>query len=294
MNNQKGGYITSSFVSQIIMDLSRRNNQTPEMKRAINNSITNTGHGCILLGSSARLENGDRNIRMLVGAHFSRHGNLKIGTFGGGCNRGEITIDTMIREIIEEIFNIEASSEMINRIRDFLNINTDYYYIFQVSDIKRAYSYIFDVSILGDFIRIIIEIYRPRNIAFFIPAYDGLSNLDLYLDTNVSYSDTSSFSGENPAYGPNSTIKLVEFMRTRVISRAIFETYRRLGIRRPSGLDEVKYLSFVSLNKLILSIPSGSYNIFNFNKHRRENLRMQGFLIKLLSKDLIRFINRYQ
>ncbi len=294
MNNQKGGYITTSFVSQIIMDLSRRNNQTPEMKRGINNSVTNTGHGCILLGSSARLENGDRNIRMLVGAHFARHGTLKIGTFGGGCNRGEITIDTMIRETIEEIFNFEASQTMINSIRDFLNINTDYYYIFQVNDIKRAYSYIFDVSILGDFIKIIIEIHRPRNIAFFIPANEGLSNVNLYMDSNIKYSDTSSFSGANPEPGTSSTIKLVEFMKARVISHGIFETYRRLGIRRPSGLDEVKYLSFVSLNKLISSAPGGYYNLFNFNKNRREHLRMQEFLIKLLSKDLIRFINSYQ
>ncbi len=294
MNNQFGGYIISSFVNQIINDISRRANQTPEIKRAINSSITNTGHGCILLGSSSRLEGGDRNIRMLVGAHFARHGNLKIGTFGGGCNRGEMTIDTMIRETIEEIFNFRASQSMIERIREFLNINTHLYYIFQVSDTTRAYSYIFDISILGDFIKIIRDIHQPQNITFFIPADDGLSNLNLYLDANIRYSDTSSFSGANPEVGPENTIRLIEFMRNRYISRGIFETYRRLRIHREAGLDEIKYLSFVSLSKLLAGVPARRYKLFNFNKNRRENLEMQDFLVRLLSKDIMRAILNYQ
>ncbi len=294
MNNQYGGYITSSFVSQIIIDISRRANQTPDIKRDINRSITNTGHGSILLGSSSRLEGGSRNIRMLVGAHFARHGTLKIGTFGGKCNRNEMTIDTVIRETIEEIFNIESSQIMIDRIRDFLNINTDYYYIFQASETTTAYSYIFDVSILGDIIRIIDQIYRQQNMVLNIPANDGFSNIDLFLDANVVFSDTSSFSGINPSYGPNSTIRLVEFMRSRYLSRGIFDTYRRMGIRRPSGLDEIKYLSFVSLSKLLTSAPYGRYDLFNFTRSRRENLQMQVLLIKLLGKDIMRYILSYQ
>ncbi len=293
MNHQQGGYIKSSFIGQIIMDLSSRTNQTPEIKRSVNSSITNTGHGSILLGTSARLERGDRNIRMLVGAHFGRHGTLKIGTFGGGCNRNEMTIDTVIRETIEEIFNFDVCQTTINRIRDFLNTNTDYYYIFQVSERTQAYSYIFDVSILGDFIRIILEVYQPQNIARFIPANDGFSNINLYLDPNVKYSDLSSFSGANCEYGPNFTIKLIEFMRTRTISHKILEIKRTRGIRTP-GLDEVKYLSFVSLSKLISSASSGSYNLFNFNKNRREYLRIQDFLIKLLCTDIIQNILNYQ
>ncbi len=294
MDNQYGGYITTSFVSQIIIDISIRTNQTPEIKRAINNSITNTGHGSILLGSSRRLEGGDRNIRMLVGAHFSRHDSLKIGGFGGKCNRGEITIDTMIRETIEEIFNIEVSPLMIDTIRNFLNINTDYYYIYLFSERNPAYSYIFDVSILGDFIRIINQIYRQQNIELSIPANDGFSNIDLYLESDIRFSDTSSFNGANPERGYGNTIRLVEFMRSRYLSRGIFETYRRMGITRPSGLDEIKYLSFVSLTKLLASAPSGRYELFNFNKNRRESLRMKHFLINLLGKDIIRFISSYQ
>jgi hypothetical protein len=296
MNNQYGGYVKSSFVSQIIIDISRRNNQTPENKRGINMSITNTGHGCILLGSSSRLEGGSRNIRMLVGAHFARNRTLKIGTFGGKCNMDELTIDTMIRETIEEIFNFETSQVMINSIREYLNINTDYYYIFKLGD-SNAYSYIFDISILGDFIRIIDIINRPLNIALYIPANDGFSNINSYLDSNVKYSDTSSFNGinnESIEGATGTTIKLVEFMRNRYLSKRIFETYRQLGIRMAHGLNEIKYLSFASLSKLIASAPSGRYDLFNFTKNRLENLKINRLLIKLLGKDIIRFISTYQ
>jgi len=292
MSNQYGGYITSSFASQIIIDISRRTNQTPEIKRAINMSVTNSGHGSILLGSSARLENGDRNIRILVGAHFARHGQLKIGTFGGRCNRDEMTIDTMIRETIEEIFNFESSVLMIERIREFLNINTDFYYIYQLGD-SNAYSYIFDVSILGDFIRIIKEIYSSQNISF-LPTNNSISNIDLYLNNNVKFGDLSSFNGTNTEAGVETTIRLVEFMRNRYISRGIQDTYRRMGIRRASGLDEIKYLSFVSLSKLLAGVPAGRYELFNFAKNRRDNLQMQEFLIRLLGRNIFRFILNYQ
>ena len=267
MNIQHGGNINSSFVSKMIIDFSRRYNQTPDIKRAINMSITNTGHGSILLGTSSRLDNGNINIRMLVGAHFARHGKLKIGVFGGGCEGNEITIDTVIRETIEEIFNLKAEQLMIDGIRDFLNTNTDYYYIFQVSETTKAYSYIFDVSILGNFINII---------------------------NNIAFSDESSFSGRGQIVGTGNTINLVEFMRERYLSREMFSTFKHLGIKKASGLYEIKYLSFVSLSKLLDSVPSGSYDLFNFVKNKRERLEMQDFLIKLLNKDIIRVILSYQ
>lgn len=294
MNSQHGGYMISSYVGQIIIDLSKRTNQTSEIKRAINSSITNTGHGCILLGSSARLDGGDRKIRMLVGAHFARHGTLEIGTFGGGCNRNEMTIDTVIRETIEEIFDFEVSQSMIDRIRVFLNINTDYYYIFQINETKLSYSYIFDVSILGVFIKIIEEIYRPQKISYFIPTNNGMTNLYFFLKDNVKYSDLSSFDGDNSQSGQNTTIKLVDFIKTRAISSKMQNNRRKMGLKSKPGLEEIKYMSFVSLSKLVASAPIGSYNIFNFNKNRRENLRMQNFLVSLLGKDIIRYILSYQ
>jgi hypothetical protein len=116
-------------IYQVNVELSKTDNQTHEIKRAINKSITNTGHGSLFLGSSTRLEGGDKNIRLLVGAHFARHGKLKIGVFGGKCDPDEMTIDTVIRETIEEVFNFPASLLMIHHIRYFLNENPDFYYI---------------------------------------------------------------------------------------------------------------------------------------------------------------------
>lgn len=276
----------TSFVSRIIMDLSEIYEQTHEMKIAINHSITNTGHGSIILGSSSRLDK-TPNIRMLVGAHFARHGTLKIGTFGGGCSRNEITINTMIRETIEEIFNFHVSEEVIDNIRDFLNTNTHLYYIFQVSRTTLAYSYIFDASILGEFIRIILEYYEARMIARFIPANDSLININLYLHKNIQFLDDSSFDGKYREYSPYSTIKLVDFIKERVVSYKQRQT-------RSHGLNEIKYLSMVSLSKLVSNAPTGFYELFNFNKKHRENLEMQRLLKSILEKDIMKIILSYQ
>lgn len=289
MNNHND-IINSTYVGQLITNLSLNNNQTVQMKQTINNSINtsinNTGHGCILLGSSSRLDGGVKNIRILVGAHKGRNGELKIGTFGGKCNKNEMTIDTMIRETIEEVFNFNISHNVIDKIRDFLNMNTNLYYIYQVSKTTKAYSYIFDVSILGEFIKIITDYYRPKNTTYFIPNNNGLSNIHLYLDANVNYSDSSSFSGTHANYSPYSTIKLVEFMKKRVISYGLLYY---LGIRS-SGLNEVKYVSFTSLSKLMDCAQSGTYNLFNFNTNKREKLQMNKFFIKLLNKDIMKSI----
>jgi hypothetical protein len=289
MNNQYGGYIKSSLASHIIRNLSTAHNQTDDMKLYINRTITNTGHGSIFIGSSARLENGDRNIRILVGAHFSRHGKLKIGVFGGKCDPDEMTIDTVIRETIEEVFNFPATPSMIHHIRIFLNENPDFYYIYQVSvnESKPAYSYFFDVSILGDFIRIIKGIPELQNVVLLIPANEGMANVEHFLQTNINMKDLSSFDGPN-SVGIDTTIKLVEFMKVRYIS------WKLKQIQKESGMDEIKYLSFVSLRKLVDAIPYQRYDLYNFTKNKRENLEMQQFLLKLLTKDIIGEILSFQ
>ena len=309
--------ITSSFVSRIIVDLSTRFEQTVEMKHHVNYSITNTGHGSIFLGTSSRLEHGDRNIRMLVGAHFSRHGRLKIGIFGGRCNIGEITINTVIRETIEEVFNIPVDSHMIDAIRHYLDRNTDLYHIWvnepkdvsenskliklilnsdlhisQISSSSVTYSYIFDVSVLGEFIKIIKQV--ERNAAVFISTGASLTNINMYLQSNVQFNDMSSFNEDRPRCGNGTTINMMKFLKERNISSIMRETHRRLHIHRPSGLDEIKYLSFVSLYKLHQAAPSGRYRLYNFVHNRREDLEMQHFLISLLGKDIIRFILSYR
>jgi hypothetical protein len=293
MNNLYGGYIKSSFASHIIRSLSTRHNQTDDMKRYINRTITDTGHGSMFLGSSARLENGDRNIRILVGAHFSRHGKLKIGVFGGKCEKGEMTIDTVIRETIEEIFNFPASASMIYHIRTFLNDNPEFYYIYKFSESSNAYSYFFDVSILGDFIRIIKSIPEMQKVVLLIPANDGMANVENFLQTDINMKDFSSFDGPNSA-GTDTTIKLVEFMKTRYISWKFLKMQQERGIKKIPGLDEIKYLSFVSLKKIVAAVPFQRYDLYNFTKNKRENLEMQQFLVKLLIKDIIDEILKFE
>ena len=283
--NHIGGYIKSSHVSSIIREMSDKYGETPEIKRSINHSITNSGHGSIFLGTSGTYEGGDRNIRMLIGAHFARSVPLKIGIFGGKCDAGEMTIDTVIRETIEEIFNYKPTPFMIEQIRNFLNENTQSYFIFQVSERHKAYSYVFDVSILGDFIRILSQIGRARNVAYFISIRNGLRNIEEYYIPNVEFSDLSSFNGNHPYVGIDSTIRLSNFLRDRYVSSRL---------RAHSGLNEIKYLSFASLEKLVASARNnGIYEIFNFTNNRREALVMQDFLRNLLTKDIILEILNY-
>ncbi len=268
-------YQSMSITRNVIVDLSTRYGQTHEMKREINNSSTYTGHGSILLGSSARLEGGEGNIRMLVGAHFSRHGSLKIGTFGGKCDGSEITLDTVIRETIEEVFNIPTSDRMVKNIRDYLNTNTDLYYIYQASRRSTAYCYIFDVNILGEFVRIMNELNEPR--IFVTPTDDCFTNINQY----VEYTRTGI------------TFNVVKFIKERYISHKTREIYRRLHVHQHSGLNEIKYLSFVTLSKLVAA-SHNRYRLFNFKKHRREDLEMQYFLVKLLETDIMSFTLHHQ
>ena len=284
--NYQGGYIKSSHVSSVIRELSEKYGETPEIKRALNNSVTNSGHGAIFLGTSGNYEGGDRNIRMLIGAHFARTVPLKVGIFGGKCDRGEMTIDTVIRETIEEIFNHKPTIYMIEEIRNFLNNNTQAYFIFQVSEHHRAYSYVFDISILGDFIRIISQLGRARKIAYYIPTKTGLTIINNYYKPNVEFTDLSSFNGNHPYAGFDSTIKLSDFLRDRYVSSD--------RLRDSSGLNEIKYLSFTSLAKLVYSAQTnGLYEIFNFTNSKREIMPMQDFLRNLLNKDIILEILNY-
>jgi hypothetical protein len=278
-----GGYIPSSHIIRLIEHLSVHQHQTPDIKIGLNSShFPGAGHGSIFLGTAAGYEGGDTNIRMLIGAHFA--GGETIGIFGGKCNRGEIMIDTVIRETIEEIFNFTPTAEIITAIRDFLNENTQLYFILKVFEHHNAYSYIFDVSILGDFIRIISTIGRSNNIAYFIPTNTSLTNIEEYYVPNIQFGDLSSFNGANPSpgTGTGSTIDLSRFLRERFIRKQPHRTERR------HGLDEIKYLSFASLSKLISSArTTGRYNIFIFGISERKNLEIQRFFRNALLNQII-------
>jgi hypothetical protein len=280
LREQFGGYKKNAFISNIILKLSYNKKQTADIKRYINNKKTDTGHGCIFLGSSSNMIGEDANIRILVGIHSN--GN-KIGIFGGKSERGEKVIHTMIRETIEEIFNFKPILNMITMIEQYLNENTDYYYI-QKMENSDAYSYIFDISILGDFINI-MKYYSNNNLKIKLP---DPSDNKLYLLNYISrdnFLDKSSVHGTVNGISDELTINLTQFM----IDRQIDNIYK---MSHSNSLNEIKYLSFPSLFKLIDSLSKeGSYNVYNQSTKRRERVSFERILIIILKSQLIDDIN---
>lgn len=279
LKNQLGGY-NNSYVARLILTISNIKNQTADIKRTINNKITNTGHGSIFLGSSSYMKGGERNIRILVGAHFHSD-ELKIGLFGGKCNKDEKTIHTMIRETIEEIFNFKPSIEIILAIENYLNIHTNFYYIYKMEN-SNAYSYLFDVSILGNFIEIINSINNRLEIIFPYPSGARFPIIK-YL-SNDNFSDMSSVYGKLDGIDTNNkTIDLITFMRERYINKRIY-IY---------SLNEIKYLGFPALGKILNSIDTMHYNLYNYTTRERENIKIDKLLYKFLTSSLIIDINSW-
>jgi hypothetical protein len=284
LREQCGGYKKNALISNIILKLSCNKKQTAIIKRSINNKITKTGHGSIFMGSSSTMAGSDANIRILVGIHSNKN---EIGIFGGKSEDDEKVIHTMIRETIEEIFNFKPTLEMVTMIEQFLNENTDCYYIQKMGNPDAyAYSYIFDISILGDFINI-MKYYSNNKLEIKIPDPSGKQ---LYL---VNYISKEKFSDKSSVHGildgkldrtSELTINLTKFM----IDRQIY-THR---MPHSHSLNEIKYLSFPSLFKLIDSLSKeGSYNVYNQSTNRRERVSFERILIKILNSQLIDDIN---
>ena len=273
LKNQKGGYVNDSYILKIINTLNIITDQSPAEKNHINNKITNTGHGSIFLGSSSSMEGGDKDIRILVAAQYTRYG-LKMSLFGGKCDAGEKTINTMIRETIEEIFNFKPSREIILSIESFIISKPDIYFIHKMEN-SDAYSYVFDVSILGDFIEIINSI--NNGMPLIIPYPNGrIYPLISYLSKN-KYSDESSVHGKQSGSSYN-TIDLIKFMKERYI-----DNHRKMP---PDSLNEIKFLSFPRLNNINRRISSGTYDIYNSNTKNRETIEIERIFLKILTSSL--------
>jgi hypothetical protein len=281
--SQKGGFKSNSYIIDIIRKINRITNQDRHIKRTINNLITNTGHGSIFLGTASNMPEGDMGIRILVGTQYKRNG-LNINVFGGKANRGEKTIHTMIRETIEEIFNFIPCRDLINRLELFINsLPNSSYHIHDITDGRRgAFSYIFDVGILGDFIQIINDMNKGYKLI--VPYPHGrefiLSKYILY----VNFSDRSSVHGvANDEVAEYNTIDLNQFMIDRYVDRPV----------PVHSLNEVKYLSFPSLFKLQDEFRrTRSYNIYNSITNSRERLDLDRLLINILRGPLLDIIRQ--
>lgn len=278
MKHQTGGFKSSSYIIDILRNMNRLTNQDRHIKRTINELKTNTGHGAIFLGTSSSMTNGDKEIRILVGTQYKRRG-LNINVFGGQCERNEKAIHTMIREVIEEIFNFIPSREIINRIEVFINsLPNSYYYIHDITEGRDTdFSYIFDVGILADFIEIITS--TDKSIKLVVPSPGGrMFSLLKYILYN-NFTDKSSVHGNiNGNVAEHNTLDLKQFMIDRYVDR---------HIAVPS-LNEVKYLSFPSLFKLKDEfLKTFHYNIYNPITKSRESLELDRLLTDILLCSLL-------
>ncbi len=271
--SQKGGFKSNSHMIDIIRNMNKITCQDKHLKRTINNMITNTGHGSIFLGTSNSMSGGDKEIRILVGTQFKRNG-LNINVFGGQSNRGEKVIHTMIRETIEEIFNFIPSIDIVHKIELFINsLPNSYYYIHDITEGRgNAFSYIFDVGILGDFIELIHSVNKMINLI--VPYPDGQRYSLLKYVLNVNFSDKSSVHGNIiDEIAEHNTIDLIQFMIDRYVDRKV----------PVHALNEISYLAFPSLFKLKEEFErTRHYNIYNPITKSREHLELDRVLVNIL------------
>ncbi len=68
---------------------------------------------------------------------------------------------------------------------------------------------------------------------------------------------------------------------------------QRPVMHQSNGLGEVKYLSFVSLNRLVDATRSGRYLLHNFTTGTRTILPFHPLLLSLLNRGIIRQILSY-
>jgi len=276
---QKGGLKHKSFITQVINRINTINNQTIVEKTQFNNKVGG-GHGSLLLGSSSSFKGGEKMIRILVSAQYrSNKSNIKISSFGGGSEPGEIAIHTMIRETIEEIFNFIPNKNIIVNIERYLlsdNVINDYY----IYDNDGSYTYIFDVSILGNFIDIIIKNGINR-ISLPVPHGIELKLID-YLD-NSTFNDLSSVDSTQiiGSENKNLTIKLTRFMSDRII-----DNYRFVH-----SLNEVYYISFPCLHDIInISKDHNEYYLYNYKINKRFTIEFLAYFKRMLTFPILKQI----
>jgi hypothetical protein len=134
-----GGVREDSLGSRIIKLL---NEKYPVDKMKINSEENKNG-GVLFIGNSY---NEPGKIRMLIGVNS----NDEIDIFGGKPDPNEKVIYTAIREAIEEIFNIKPDTNKLNNIIDYIISHPKIYYVYE--SFTSSYTYIFDVSFLGNII----------------------------------------------------------------------------------------------------------------------------------------------
>jgi hypothetical protein len=249
------------MIENIIDILNKENKQTDEIRLKINNKKVNTGHGAIFLGST------DTSIRLLVGVHFENQKlngetGLNLNFFGGGSDKNEPVLETVIREVLEEMFNINPLDKYVKSILEHLCSPTiiNKYHIF--TNKKNSYSYVFNIKILTDIVKIICGFSKEVQIKLPI-------NSIKYKTINLCN------------YYKNGEFDLKNFLKDREIPSPKKVKFH--------SLNEIKYISYPRLSEILKS--DTEYNIINFNTGIRSKINYSKFMKKFMRKPLLKKIN---
>jgi hypothetical protein len=175
----------------------------------------------------------------------------------------------MIRETIEEIFNFKPSPAIIASIESYLNGHgSDSYQI--VAYDRSSYTYIFDISTLGNFIEQMNNNGETRFNKYMLrgsfPPGDQSSVTD-NMFTNFIGCRSNSL-----------TIDLPRFMQERPVPT----------VRPGHGLNEYYAIGFPVLDDLqTRARATGKYNFFNEVTKTRESLAMTDILMGLIERPSI-------
>jgi len=99
----------------------------------------------------------DNKLRILCSKEQRKHNNKYIHVLnivGGNIEPNETILRGLIREIIEEIFNIKVKKCYVDKIEEYIK-GIDCYEIIKFN--LDSYTYIFDISILGKFLEFLSE-----------------------------------------------------------------------------------------------------------------------------------------
>jgi hypothetical protein len=249
-NNLLGGGTRNQ---RLIDSINKRTQQTTKERLDINNLVLYpSGHGAIFIGYD-----NNNKLRILTGAEYKR-GGLEISFFGGSSNRGETVLQTVIRETVEELLNLNTTKLIVSKIESYLISNPNLYHIIRYS--TSAYSYVFDIDVLATFIQLIYSI-NNSNIIVYLPI-NNMSRESIILNNYLIGND----------------FNIVRFMQDREI-----QSTKKIQFH---SLNEVKFLSFPEIKNLIAELNTNTYNLMNMKTRKRINLPIGRIVTKILKTPL--------
>ena len=281
MNNNyilDGGIRLTSLGSQIIKKLNYHKYKLCESKYIhqlnikLNDITLHRTSGILFIGSPSDLPT-DIHILVAVDKKF------EITSFGGNCHNFEISLKCAIRESIEEIFTLSPNPSGLDEIIKFLKIDPYLKYVYIESGEQNYY--IMDISILGDFIRILCD-NRPNN--GFTYLYKNYVKKPFFLNnySSVDYSKSNNT-------GVDYTFDILQYMKD-------FEKYHKKEFSNSYEHKEVRWIAFISLMyfwKTIKDIhdDKNAYVVL-YNEIKQ---RTYTNIVKLLFKHQIcRFMSKYK